>query len=99
MPSSAIPCVQLNGKRLVPNNATLAKFMAPLLVWFYTVVAIFGVSFMMLSVLQAPLSSLNAAAHVMYRTSRIRVMGACTLGPGPVHGIMAGLCRLWPGPS
>jgi hypothetical protein len=39
----------------------------PLCLWVATVIIIFGVSFQKLQGLQAPLASLNAAAHVRYR--------------------------------
>lgn len=39
----------------------------PLVLWVATVIIIFGVSFEKLQGLQAPLASLNAAAHVRYR--------------------------------
>lgn len=39
----------------------------PLVLWVATVIIIFGVSFEQLQGLQAPLASLNAAAHVRYR--------------------------------
>lgn len=67
--------IKVNGKKLVPNSAVVMRFMAPLLLWAAAVVVVFGVSFAQLSNLQAPLSSLNAVAHVTYRISRVRVMG------------------------
>lgn len=45
----------------------------PLLLWVSAVIVMFGVSFQMLQGLQAPLSSLNAAAHVRFRIARCRV--------------------------
>jgi hypothetical protein len=67
--------VKVNGKKLVPNSAVLMRFMGPLLLWAVAVVVVFGVSFGELSNLQGPLSSLNAAGHVTYRVSRVRLMG------------------------
>jgi hypothetical protein len=42
--------------------------------WVSAVIIIFGVSFQKLQGLQAPLASLNAAAHVRYRFARCRLM-------------------------
>lgn len=39
----------------------------PMLLWVAAVIVIYGVSFQKLEGLQAPLASLNAAAHVRYR--------------------------------
>ncbi len=66
---------QVNGKKLLPNSGVIIRFMAPLLLWAAAVVIVFGVSFTQLANLQGPLSSLNAAAHVNYRVSRVRLMG------------------------
>jgi hypothetical protein len=49
--------------------------MLPLLAWAAAVLVIFGVTFQKLAGLQAPLSSLNAAARVTYRVSRVRLAG------------------------
>jgi hypothetical protein len=52
--------------------------MLPLVAWAAAVVIVFGVSFERLGGLQAPLASLNAAAHVTFRISRVRLMvGVC----------------------
>jgi hypothetical protein len=59
----------------MPNSVVVLRFMAPLFLWAIAVVAVFGVSFTELANLQGPLSSLNAAAHVNYRVSRVRLMG------------------------
>lgn len=66
---------QVNGKKLQPNSTVVLRFMAPLVAWAIAVVVVFGVSFTQLANLQGPLSSLNAAAHVTYRISRVRVRG------------------------
>jgi len=66
---------QVNGKKLVPSSVVVLRFMAPLVLWAAAVVVVFGVSFTQLANLQGPLSSLNAAAHVTYRISRVRLMG------------------------
>lgn len=68
----------------MPNSAVVLRFMSPLVLWAIAVVIVFGVSFKQLANLQGPLSSLNAAAHVTYRTSRIRLMGTCTVGGASV---------------
>jgi hypothetical protein len=50
----------------------LPALQVPLLLWLAAVVIIFGVSFQQLSGLQGPLASLDNAAHVMYRSARVR---------------------------
>lgn len=45
--------------------------MGPMIAWAAAVIIIFGVSYVQLSDLQRPLSSLNAAARVTYRVSRV----------------------------
>ncbi|GBF92718.1 hypothetical protein Rsub_05087, partial [Raphidocelis subcapitata] len=67
--------VKVNGKKLIPNATVVLRFMSPLLLWAIAVVIVFGVSFKQLANLQGPLSSLNAAAHVNYRISRVRLIG------------------------
>ncbi|GBF95600.1 hypothetical protein Rsub_08582 [Raphidocelis subcapitata] len=67
--------VKLNGKKLLPSNAAIVRLMAPVLLWAVTVMVVFGVSYVQLQGLQAPLSSLNAAAQVTYRISRVRLFG------------------------
>ncbi|KIY98973.1 hypothetical protein MNEG_8988 [Monoraphidium neglectum] len=67
--------VKVNGKKLLPNSTAVLRFMAPLVLWAAAVVVVFGVSFVELANLQGPLSSLNAAAHVTYRVSRVRLAG------------------------
>ena len=86
-----LPWPQVNGKKLIPNSTVLLKFMAPLVLWAAAVVVVFGVSFTMLANLQGPLSSLNAAAHVTYRVSRVRLLGELTgMGHG-AFGMVAAL--------
>ena len=51
------------------------KFMLPLVLWAAMVIVVFGVTFQKLAGLQAPLSSLNAAARVTYGISRVRLAG------------------------
>jgi hypothetical protein len=65
----------------MPNSTVVLRFVAPLLLWAVAVVVVFGVSFTQLANLQGPLSSLNAAAHVNYRVSRVRLQGGRALGP------------------
>ncbi|KAI8474715.1 MAG: hypothetical protein J3K34DRAFT_518018 [Monoraphidium minutum] len=67
--------VKVNGKKLMPNSTVVLRFMAPLVLWAAAVIVVFGVSFTQLANLQGPLSSLNAAAHVTYRVSRVRLNG------------------------
>ncbi len=43
----------------------------PLMLWALAVVVLYGVSFSSLSNLQGPLASLDAAAHVLYRSARV----------------------------
>jgi hypothetical protein len=74
------PSSQLNGKKLVPNNSVISKFMLPLTVWAVAVIVVFGVTFQRLAGLQAPLASLNAAARVTYLISRVRVTVRATAG-------------------
>eukprot|EP00775_Hariotina_reticulata_P003515 gene3515-3785_t len=68
------PKFKVNGKKLVPYNVILYKFMIPLVLWVCAIIISFGVSFQMLQGLQGPLSSLNAAAHVCYRMARCRLV-------------------------
>eukprot|EP00883_Tetradesmus_obliquus_P002715 jgi/Sobl393_1/12921/SZX78204.1 len=65
---------KVNGKKLLPHNAVLWRFMVPLLLWVAAVIIIFGVSFQKLQGLQGPLASLNAAAHVRFRFARCRLI-------------------------
>ena len=66
---------QVNGKKLTPNSMVVFKFMLPLVLWAAMVIVVFGVTFQKLAGLQAPLSSLNAAARVTYGISRVRLAG------------------------
>eukprot|EP00775_Hariotina_reticulata_P001355 gene1355-1696_t len=66
------PNFKVNGKKLVPHNVVLYKFMIPLVLWVCAIIISFGVSFQMLQGLQGPLSSLNA--HVCYRLARCRLV-------------------------
>lgn len=79
-------CSQVNGRKLVPSPGVLLRFSLPMLLWAAGIVALFGASLLRLAALQAPLASLNAAAHVTYRMSRVRLM----VGPGHA-GMMQGL--------
>lgn len=47
---------------------------APLVLWAVAVIIIYAISFERLRVLQGPLASLDVAAHVMYRTSRVLML-------------------------
>eukprot|EP00877_Chromochloris_zofingiensis_P013211 jgi/Chrzof1/8143/UNPLg00190.t1 len=67
--------IKINGKKLLPSHVVSFKFMVPLLLWVAAVIVMYGVSFQKLSALQGPLSSLNVAAHVIYRIARVRFVG------------------------
>lgn len=52
-------CVQVNGKKLHPARGAFASFMLPMLAWWLAAIVIFGVSFQKVSMLQAPLTSMQ----------------------------------------
>eukprot|EP00878_Enallax_costatus_P005349 GHUV01005618.1.p1 GENE.GHUV01005618.1~~GHUV01005618.1.p1 ORF type:complete len:894 (+),score=279.19 GHUV01005618.1:728-3409(+) len=64
--------IKVNGRKRVTDNLMIWTLMAPLVLWVVAVIIIFGISFQQLSGLQGPLASLNAAAHTLYRTGRVR---------------------------
>jgi hypothetical protein len=66
----------------------------PLLIWASAVIVIFGVTFQKLAGLQAPLSSLNAAARVTYGISRVRLaVGRLGFGWGRLGSVGVGRGR------
>lgn len=52
------------------SACVLSCLQVALLLWMSAVVIIYGVSYMRLANLQAPLASLNAVAHVRFRVAR-----------------------------
>ncbi|GFR45040.1 hypothetical protein Agub_g6410 [Astrephomene gubernaculifera] len=65
----------VNGKALVPSRWRVSKLMLIPCAWFFTLLAIYGVSLYQLEGMQGPLASLNMASHVIYRYTRIRAVG------------------------
>lgn len=54
-----------------PTHAVCHLLQVPLLIWCVALIIIYGVSFDRVKNLQGPLTSLDVAAHVIYRLSRV----------------------------
>jgi hypothetical protein len=59
--------------RLLPHRPTLAKYMAPFVLWELVVVVIYAISFIKLETVQEAIVALATGNRVVYRTSRVRL--------------------------
>ncbi|KXZ48850.1 hypothetical protein GPECTOR_25g435 [Gonium pectorale] len=83
---------RINGKSLIPTHYNVGKFMAPFFLWNLAVVIVYGVSLAQLSGMQEPLASLNMAAHVTYRYTRVRALSlAFVVEPLALRAMLRGV--------